>query len=101
MTRELMGLFEGGKKQILWRALAGSLMLIGISGFIWKGFQNNTIIVPGHNVTDGKESFGVKKLLELVFTLYRSMKYFHAIASFAKQVNKIRLLKVLLVEKLL
>lgn len=86
MTRELMGLFEGGKKQILLRALAGSLMLIGISGFIWKGFQDNTI-VPGHNVTDGKESFGVKKLLELVFTFYRSMKYFHAIASFAKQVQ--------------
>ena len=27
-------------------------MLIGISGFIWKRFQNNTVS-RGHNVTDG------------------------------------------------
>ena len=50
-------------------------------------------------------SFGFKKLLDLVWTLvyvfHRSMKKFHAVASFAKEVNKIRLLEVLFVKKLL
>ena len=46
-------------------------------------------------VRSGKESFGFKKLLELVCTLVyvfqRSLEYFHAAANFAiaKQVNKI------------
>ena len=49
----------------------------------------------------GKESFGFKKLLELVWTLvyvfHRSMKKFHAVANFAKQVTAY----VLFVKKLL
>ena len=44
-------------------------------------------------------------MLELIWTLvdvfHRSMKQFHAVASFAKQVNKITLLEVLFVNKLL
>ena len=54
------------------------------------------------SVRSGKESFGFKKLLELVWTLVyvfqRSMKWFHAAANFAiaKQVNKIKLLYVCL-----
>ena len=53
-------------------------------------------------VLRGKNSFGFKKLLELVWTLVyvfqRSMKWFHAAANFAiaKQVNKIKLLYVCL-----
>ena len=56
---------------------------------------------------DGRLSFRfrLKKLSELDWTLLRvfhqSMKYFNAVANFAKQVNKIRLLKVLFVNKLL
>ena len=46
-----------------------------------------------------------KRLLELIWTLvhvfHRSMKQFHAVASFAKQVDKIKLLQELLVNKLL
>ena len=46
-----------------------------------------------------------KRLLELIWTLvyvfHRSMKKFHAVASFAKQVNKITLPEVLFVKKLL
>ena len=42
-----------------------------------------------------------KRLLELIWTLvyvfHRSMKQFHAVASFAKPVNKITLLEVLFV----
>ena len=48
-----------------------------------------------------EESFVFKELLELVYVCHRSMKWFHAVASFPKQVNKIRLLKVLFVKKLL
>ena len=54
-------------------------------------------------ICDGKEFQEV--VIELIRTLnyvfHRWMKYFHAIASFAKQVNNIRLLEVLFVKKLL
>ena len=46
-----------------------------------------------------------KRLLELIWTLvdvfHCSMKQFHAVARYAKQVNKITLLEVLFVNKLL
>ena len=59
--------------------------------------KNSVNSVGKLRVRSGKESFGFKKLLELVWTLVYvfqlSMK-FHAAASFAiaKQVNKIKLL---------
>ena len=67
------------------------------------GVKKNSVNFVGTSVFAVEWSF--KRLLELIWTLvyvfHRSMKKFHAVASFAKQVNKITLLEVLFVKKLL
>ena len=61
--------------------------------------KNSVNCVGTLSFRSGKESFGFKKLLELVWTLvyvfHQSIKWFQTSANFAiqKQVNKIRLLK--------
>ena len=75
--------------------------LISITGHLIGG--KNSIPFVGRPLCFccEEESFVFKELLELVYVCHRSMKWFHAVASFPKQVNKIRLLKVLFVKKLL
>ena len=69
------------------------------------GLKNSVNFDGRLSFRGGKERFRLKKLSELDWTLLRvfhqSMKYFNAVTNFAKQVNKIRLLKVLFVNKLL
>ena len=71
------------------------------------GVENSVNFVGTLRFRGGKRSFGFKRLLELVWTVVntsfidRRNSFTLLQASHAKQPNKIRLLKVLFVKKLL